>query len=404
MPIPISRILPLYIVIFFGFTGFSMEITLFTPIFMYGEEGLLPPGSSLNFRVMMLGIFLALFPTAQFFGAPILGTFSDRFGRRKVLLFSLCAAFLCYAGIALALRIHSLTLLAISTLLCGLSEANVIVAQSAITDIVPVNERTRFFGYVGISASLAFIVGPLLGGWLADPKLVSWFNYDTPFWVTSILIIGTLIWAAAVFKETIAKKVSHLTWKEAFTNLFTIFTSRKLRSLYLINFLIYFGIFGFFRCYPMYIVNAFHVNVTTLSMYIAWVSVPIIIMNSGIIGFLSKRYPSLTLMKWSTLLTGIFMIFIIIPSHQYALWLTLFLAGAAVTITFPACTNMLSLAASQEEQGRVMGNNQSLQVAAEALSAIIGGLLASIAINMSLLILGLFACATAGALFLYRRS
>ncbi|HSW73005.1 MAG TPA: hypothetical protein VLG44_06340, partial [Chlamydiales bacterium] len=78
MPIPISRILPLYIVIFFGFTGFSMEITLFTPIFMYGEEGLLPPGSSLNFRVMMLGIFLALFPTAQFFGAPILGTFSDR--------------------------------------------------------------------------------------------------------------------------------------------------------------------------------------------------------------------------------------------------------------------------------------------------------------------------------------
>src|SRR5580700_1019658 len=102
MRIPISRILPLYIVIFFGFMGFSMELTLFTPLFMYGEEGLLPQGLSLDFRVLILGIYLALFPCAQFFGSPILGTLSDRFGRRKVLLFSLFVACFCYAGIALA--------------------------------------------------------------------------------------------------------------------------------------------------------------------------------------------------------------------------------------------------------------------------------------------------------------
>lgn len=402
MKIPIARLLPLYVVIFFGLMGYSMMLTLFTPLFMYAQEGILPVGSTLGYRVVMLGVYLALFPCAQFFGAPILGTFSDRFGRRKVLLFSLSVAAICYAGIAFSLKIHNLTLLAISTLIAGFSEANIVTAQGAITDVVPKQERTRFFGYIGLSASSAFIVGPIFGGWLADSHLVSWFDYDTPFWIVAILILGTLFWIRGVFKDTILNKIDHISYKDAFTNLFTIFTSKKLRSLYLINFLIYFVIFGFFRCYPMYIVNAYHVDVAKLSLYIAWVSLPIIIVNLGVIGWLAKKYSSLSIIKWSTLLTGIFMILIILPSHQGALWITLFLAGAAVTINFPACTAMVSHAASPTEQGRVLGNNQSLQVAAEALSAVLGGFLASIAINFSLLVFGIFACVTAGLLFILR--
>ena len=165
----------------------------------------------------------------------------------------------------------------------------------------------------------------------------------------------------------------HIRYTEAFIGLFTIFTSRRLRMIYLMNFLLYFSIFGFFRCYPMYIVNAFHVDASKLSEFIAWVGVPIVLVNLGITSFLSKRFSPKTLTIWSSFLTGIFMLLIVIPHSSAALWILLFLTSAALALSLPSCSTMLSFAASPTEQGRVMGNNQSLQVAAEALSAFAGG-------------------------------
>lgn len=394
-----SRLIPLYVVIFFGFVGYSIMITLFTPMFMYAEEGLISTTSSLEYRVIILGVVLALFPLAQFFGSPVLGAFSDRFGRRPVLLLSLYMAPLCYAMIAGSLMIHSLALLMLGSLLAGITQANIVIAQSSIADVSPRTERGRLFGYIYLSASSAYIVGPLLGGKLVNPSFSRWLQYATPFWVVFVLLILTLIWTQLVFRETKENKEKQISYLHAFANLLTIFTSQKLRIFYLINFLLYFSIFGFFRCYPMYIVNAFHVTASRLSEYIAWVAVPIILVNLGVTGELSKRFSPRTLTLWSGFFTGIFMILIIVPNSAYALWPTLFLTSSALAITLPACATMLSLSASHTEQGRVMGNNQSLQVAAEALSAFIGGLLASIAIKMSLIVLACTAALAAGLTF-----
>jgi MFS family permease len=395
-----SRLIPLYVVIFFGFVGYSMMITLFTPMFMYAQAGIVPAQSSLEYRVILLGIVLALFPLAQFFGSPILGAFSDRFGRRPILLISLYAAPLCYALIAFSLTASNLSLLLLGSLLAGISQANIVIAQSSIADVAPAKERGRLFGYIYLSASSAYIIGPLLGGKLVNPTAAPWLQYATPFWVVCVLLIITLIWTQMVFQETKETKAAHVSYWLAFTNLLTVFTSRKLRMLYLINFLLYFSIFGFFRCYPMYIVDAFHVSAFKLSEYIAWVAVPIILVNLGVTGALSKRFSPSTLTLWSGLLTGLFMLLIILPGSSNALWITLFLTSAALALALPACSTLLSLSAGDHEQGQVMGNNQSLQVAAEALSAFIGGLLASIAIPLSLIVLALTAIVTAGLIVL----
>jgi MFS family permease len=54
-----------------------------------------------------------------------------------------------------------------------------------VADVAPVQQRSRLFGYVYLSASLAYVVGPLAGGKLADKHIVSWFDYATPFWAAS---------------------------------------------------------------------------------------------------------------------------------------------------------------------------------------------------------------------------
>jgi DHA1 family tetracycline resistance protein-like MFS transporter len=390
-PPSLSRLLPLYVVIFFGFVGYSMMITLFTPLFMYAQGGMISNDSSLESRVIILGVVLALFPLAQFFGSPFLGALSDRYGRKPILMISLYIAPVCYAFIALSLMMGSLTLLMISSLIAGLSQANIVIAQSAIADVSHSKDRNRLFGYIYLSASTAYVIGPLMGGKLTDPSIFAWFNYATPFWVVCALLAITLIWTHFAFSETKKHKEKNISLTAAFANLLTVFTSRKLRVIYLINFLLYFAIFGFFRCYPMFIVDAFKVNASQLSEFIAWVSVPIILVNLGVTGKLSKHYSPRTLTFFSALLTGLFMLIIIFPSSSNALWITLFLTSAALALALPSTATMLSLEASSTEQGRVMGNNQSLQVAAEALSAFAGGLIASISVDMSLIVLAFIA-------------
>ena len=201
-----GSLLPLYVVIFFGFVGYSLMITIFTPMFLRPESVILPPGVNSSYRTIVLGIVLGLYPAGQFIGSPVLGALSDRYGRRPVLLTSLTVTTACYAIIAVALETMSLPILCATLFLAGLSEANIVTAQSAIADVVSTEDRNRYFGYIYMCVSLAYIVGPLAGGKLAEPSVVSWFNYSTPFWVVFGLLVLTTLGTLLKFRETTARE------------------------------------------------------------------------------------------------------------------------------------------------------------------------------------------------------
>ena len=184
-----------------------------------------------------------------------MGSLSDRFGRKPILLISLTVTTVCYAFIATALTLGSLIVFGAASLLAGLAEANVVTARSAISDVIAPAERNRFFGYIYLSRSSAYIVGPLVGGKLADPRLMLWFNYAT--------LLGGIHSARyqdrgnrCCVGETNPPESRHrVSYGEAFTNLAAVVTDGHLRRLYWLNFLFYLAIFGFFRCYPMYLVD-----------------------------------------------------------------------------------------------------------------------------------------------------
>jgi DHA1 family tetracycline resistance protein-like MFS transporter len=382
----IRGLLPLYTVVFVGFLGYSLMIAAFTPMILRNDNGMLPAGSSLSLRSLVLGALLALYPLGQFLGSPVLGALSDRYGRRPILISSLCATTALYGAIAGALEIQSLPLLMVACFLAGLSESNVVLAQGAIADTAPRADRNRLFGYVYLSASMAYVVGPLGGGKLADHSLASWFNYATPYWAMTILLGAVLISVVVWFKETHHVTTSQGRWLDAFTNLARIVTDNPLRSLYLINFTLYLAIFGFFRVYPMYLVDEFHLTVGSVSEFVAYVAVPIVIANVWLVGALSRRARPRTLVLFSSLATGVLMALIVVPSSRISLWFTLGPTALALAVCLPSCAAMLSLAADDSEQGRAMGNNQSMQVGAEALSGMVGGALAATLIRLPLLV------------------
>ncbi len=92
-----GSLLPLYVVIFFGFVGYSLMITIFTPMFLKPDSAMLSPDATTSYRTIVLGIILGLYPAGQFIGSPVLGALSDRYGRRPVLLISLAVTTACYA-------------------------------------------------------------------------------------------------------------------------------------------------------------------------------------------------------------------------------------------------------------------------------------------------------------------
>jgi MFS family permease len=382
----VRRLLPLYLVVFVGFLGYSLMIAVFTPMILRDDNGMLPLSSGLAERSVILGVLLALYPLGQFLGSPILGALSDRYGRRPVLLGSLTLTTALYAVIATSLAIQSLALLMAASFFAGLSEANVVIAQGAIADTASRTDRERLFGYVFLSASLAYVIGPLGGGKLADRSLASWFSYQTPYWAVAVLLLAVLIGVWLWFGETHRPGAEQSRYLEAFTNLARVITDRRLRPIYLLNFVLYLAIFGFFRVYPMYLVDQFHMSVGRVSEFIAWVAVPIVFANVWLVGALSKRLRARTLVIGSALATGVFMAVIVLPSAQGSLWFTLGLTALSLAVCLPSCATMLSLAAEDNVQGRVMGNNQSMQVGAESLSGLLGGALAASVIKLPLLV------------------
>jgi DHA1 family tetracycline resistance protein-like MFS transporter len=388
----LGRVLPLYFVVFIGFVGYSLMITVFTPLLLGDGGGLLPTDSSTASRTLVLGGLLAVYPLAQFFGAPVLGSLSDRFGRRPVLLASLAASVGFYALIALALHLHSLVLLAVACLFAGLAEANIAIAQSAIADIAPAAERSRLFGYVYLSSSLAYVVGPLAGGKLADPNVVGWFAPSTPFLAVAILLVATLGLTAGSFRETHAPDPdAPLGFGVALRNVGAAFARGRLRPIFAANFALYLAIFGFFRVYPMYLVDHFGMGVGRESEFIAWVAVPIVLANLFLVGRLAgKMDPRRLTVRFGAAL-AVCLAAVIVPHPEGALWVTLFACSLALAICLPSMAAMVSDAVGPAEQGRALGTNQSLQTGAEGVSGLAGGGLAAISTALPLPVMGALA-------------
>jgi len=394
------KIFPLYIVIFIGFVGFSMTIPMFTSMLLNPAVEIPLDHLSMTVKIILVGAILAMYPFGQFFGSPILGAISDRFGRKPILMISLTVTTLCYVAIALSLQFFSMTALFIFLFIAGFSEGNVVIAQSSIADITPPHLRWQRFGYIYTAGGLGFVIGPLFGGRLADPNFVSWFNYATPFWALVIVLILLIIWIYTMYSETHdeSKRV-HVSYIKALTNIRNLFTTKNLRVFYLANFFLYLSIFGFLRVYPMYLVLKYDMSIGTLSTYVAYVALPVILVNTFLIKYLCKLMSARKLASFSAILMGLGQLLIFIFKAEVSLWFTLFFTSFFVAIALSASATIISTNAPDLKQGEALGNNQSLLVGAQAFAGLLGGILVTVFLQFPLIVCAIFAFIASFILF-----
>lgn len=145
-----------------------------------------------------VGWFGTIWAFMQFFSSPLMGSLSDRFGRRPVLLLSAFGLGIDYIIMALA---PNLTWLFIGRILTGITAASFSTASAYIADVTPPDKRSAAYGIYGATFGLGFILGPALGGYLGDIGL----RY--PFWVAAGLTLANACYGFFVLPESLPKEV-----------------------------------------------------------------------------------------------------------------------------------------------------------------------------------------------------
>lgn len=139
------------------------------------------------------GAFLAIYALMQFLFSPVLGSLSDRMGRRPVMIFSLGGSAIDYLFMASA---PSLWLLFLGRMIAGISAASNAVACAYVADMTSESERTRRFAQLSACFGIGFIAGPAVGGMLGE------YSLRLPFIAAAILNAANLMMAFVFLPET----------------------------------------------------------------------------------------------------------------------------------------------------------------------------------------------------------
>ncbi|MBS1840659.1 MAG: TCR/Tet family MFS transporter [Acidobacteria bacterium] len=175
----------------FDFLSFGIIAPIFPDLIRSFEGGDFARAST------MIGYFGLAWATMQFIFSPILGAWSDRFGRRPVILISCFGLGFDYILMALA---PSLRWLFLGRLISGITTSNVSTAFAYVTDTTTPDKRAKAFGLISAAFGLGFVIGPVIGGILGN------YNLRFPFWAAAALSLINALYGFFVLPESLPKE------------------------------------------------------------------------------------------------------------------------------------------------------------------------------------------------------
>lgn len=378
-----KSILPIFFTVFIDLLGIGIIIPILPAVILNPSSGLVPMDLSFSARSILYGFVVACFPIFQLFGAPILGVLADRYGRRKVLVASLIGTLLGYVLIAVGILTHNILLLFWGRSIDGFTGGNISIAQSAISDISDHTNRAKNFGLIGMAFGLGFILGPYLGGVISDPATVSWFNFETPFWLAAIMTLINILMVLVLFPETLQQTAKgRIDALAGFRNIAKAYQIRQMRMMFLVVFFLTIGFNFFTQFFQVFLIGKFQFTQSQIGMLFAYMGIWIAIAQGAIVRPLTKRFTPVQILSWSSLLLALTFPLLLLPSK--VIWIYAIIPFVAVLqgLTQPNSTAIVSGLCDRRSQGQILGINQSVTSLGQAVPPIIAGFVTAININL----------------------
>ena len=349
-----SPLVSILSIVFIDLIGFGMIIPIL-------------PLYALRFQATewQIGLLLASYSFMQFLASPVLGWFSDRFGRKPVLLCSLIGS---ATGYILMADATSLAMLFLARILAGVAGASVGTASAYIADITPPENRSKRIGLIGAAFGIGFVLGPAIGG------LLSQWSVIAPFWFAAVLSIlnAVLMWIV------LPEPDRHAARQRGPVNLKQTFEEAGSWRLGIVTITYFIAIAGFAIVtviYPQVSHRRFELNQSQISFIFVMFGLIGAAIQGGGIGRLVKRFGDVNLAIAGFAIMAISMM--MMPLAGSVPLFLLFTAGLAVgnSLSQPTVNAIASKGASAALQGRVLGIVQSAGSLGRVFGPVLAGFL-----------------------------
>lgn len=362
-------LITIFITVFIDLVGFGIVI----PALPYYAES-----EAFHATPLDIGLLFASYSLMQFIFSPVLGSLSDKFGRRPILFFSVLGSAVGYLFIGFA---FALWMVFAGRIIAGITGGNISTAQAYIADSTTRENRAKGMGLFGATFGLGFIFGPAIGG------ILSRYGINVPFLFAAGLSLFNALLIYFILPETVKKNVN-LEQPERKNRLLELVESLKDLQFGTLTAVYFFLVTSFsIMTYAFVLYTMFRFNYTAeQNGYIfAFIGILAVIFQGGLFNKLVKTFGEnpLTIVGCAMMALSLFAIPFI--TQDFGGLIGLIFVTAFLTIgnsmASPSLTSIASKISHENEQGKALGVLQSGASLARAIGPALGGVLLNNSLN-----------------------
>jgi DHA1 family multidrug resistance protein-like MFS transporter len=329
-----------------------------------------------------MGYLVAVFAFTQFIFSPIAGEMSDKYGRKIPIVVGLFAFTLSQFIFAVGTEIW---MLYVSRLLGGIGAAFMIPPMMAyVADISTEEERGKGMGLLGACMSLGFVIGPGIGGFLAE------LGIRVPFYTATVIAAVATVLSLVLLPETLSAEArlqarSVTRKKESIIKLMKKSFNAPYFMLLILVFTMTFGLSNFEAIFGLYVDERFGFTPKDISIIITIGALIGVFVQSILVDKMLTRFGEKKVMYWTFLISAASMILLLLAGTFWAILAITVVFFTATSLVRPALNTLLSKMAGNE-QGFVAGMNNMYMSIGNMIGPALAGILFDININIPYLV------------------
>jgi DHA1 family tetracycline resistance protein-like MFS transporter len=327
--------------------------------------------SSPGQQAIVVTLLTSVYAFCVFFAAPVLGALSDKYGRRPLLLVCLLGSAIGYFVFGIG---GALWVLFAGRIIEGITGGSIGTIFAYFADIIPPEQRTKYFGWVSAIVGVGTVIGPTVGGLLAK------IDYSAPMYFGAIITLVNVIYGFFFMPESLDKKnrLKEITLVRLnpFIQLANLLSMKNLNRLLISAFLLWIPNGSLQAVFSQFSMDTFNWKPAIIGLMFSIMGVQDIISQGLIMPKLLKRFSDkqIAILGMVSEIIGYSLIALSTLFSFYPLFIVgMFIFGFGDSIFGPSFNGMLSKSVDSSEQGRIQGGSQSIQALARMIGPIIGG-------------------------------